>query len=83
MQGLGALALQETLQQRQQSHERVTPPEVENDPLLDASIFADGFDDAHILVNDAGGTRDFDGADKHDDGLASSIRALKSSKLLA
>src|SRR5947209_431734 len=80
-QWLGGSALQETLQHRQQRHEHVTPPEIQDDPLLDASIFADGLDDAHILMDDAGGTRDFDGADEHDGVLASSEHPEKSSKL--
>lgn len=77
----GGVTLQEALQHGQECHEGVTPPEIENQPLLDTSVFANGLDDAHLFVDHAGRARDFDGADEHDDVLASSLHPEKSSKL--
>ena len=65
------VAVQEALQHGQERHQVVTPPEIENQPLLDTPIFAYGLDDAHILVDGTGRAGDFDGADEHDDVLAS------------
>src|SRR5205807_10343505 len=75
------VALQEALQQGQKCLKGITPPEIENQPLLDTSIFANRLDDAHIFVDHAGRTGDFDGADEHDEVLASSLNLDMSRQL--
>ena len=59
------LPAQEALQHGQQCHQGVTAPEIENDFLLGAPIFAHGLDDADVFVDHTGGAGDFDGADEH------------------
>lgn len=61
----GSVPLQEALKERQDGQQGVTPTKVEDDLLLDPSLGANRFHDAHVFVDDAGGTGNLDGADEH------------------
>ena len=79
----GGIAIEEALQEGEECHKGVTPPEVEDDLLLDLSVLAHGLDHAHVLMHDAGGTGYFDGADKHDEVLSSWNSRIASSLIMA